>query len=194
MLPFNEQYNVLHGVFITFSSDLDHRLLLSKHKGPVRDRAKSMYSYSRFETWTRENLVLAAIMIMLENKPASFYGMFDYMGEDLDERVKIFREHVLNYRTYIRDDVELIKTTFGEKPPIEEVFKLYTDKKIKFYTLWWFSQYSGCDMSKVYSSRIMGSVFKRLKQTNLFLTYKSENLKMIQDIMTVKLDLDTDLD
>lgn len=194
MLSFNEQYNVLHGIFITFSTNSNKRILVSKHKSEVRDKAKVIYPYHRYETWTKENLVVLSLYIMLEKSPSSFMGMLQYLIDDeANKKVKYFKDIIMNYKTYITDDVNKIYEMFGEKPTFDAMFKLYTDKEIKFYTLWWFLKYSDTNIDDICNLRVKGTIIKRIKQMNLFLTFKESNLENIKKLLETKLDLSTDL-
>jgi hypothetical protein len=194
MLGFNDQYNVLHGIYITFSGNGKKRLLVSKHKADTRDKVKGIYPYRKYETWTKENLVLLGLHIMLNEKPSSFQGMLQLLiDEDTDKKVKYFKDIIMNYKSYIIEDVEKIIIKFGEKPTFENMFKLYIDKEIKFYTLWWFLVYSGEDIDSICKLRIKGTIIKRIKQMNLFLTFKESNLVIIKKTLQEKLNLDEDI-
>jgi hypothetical protein len=194
MLGFNDQYNVLHGIYITFSSNNKKRLLVSNHKADARNTAKLLYPYRRYESWTKENLVLLGLEIMLHKNPSSFHGMLQYMIDDEnDKKVKYFKDIIINYKSYINEDVEKINVMFGEKPTFNQMFQLYSEKKIKFYTLWWFLKYSGEDIDSICKMRIKGSIIKRIKQMNLFLTFKESNLEVIKKTLQEKLNLDEEL-
>lgn len=194
MLQFNDQYNVLHGIFITFTQNTKSRLVVSKHKGGTREKVKGIYPYHKYETWTKENLVLLGLMIMLEHKPSSFQGMLQMLHDDeIDQKVKKFKDIIINYKIYITQDVNMIIEEYGEKPTFDVMFKLYTDKKIKFYTLWWYLKYSGADIDSICNMRIKGNIIKRIKQMNLFLTFKESNLEQIKKVLETKLDLNTEL-
>lgn len=194
MLQFNEQYNVLHGIFITFSNNSSHRILVSKHKGDVREKAKVLYPYKRYETWTRENLVLLGLHIMLDKKPSSFSSMLQTLiDDDNDTKVKYFKDIIINYKTYIIEDVNKIIERYGEKPSFDSMFQLYLDKEIKFYTLWWYLKFTNADIDKICEMRVKGSIIKRIKQLSLFLTFKESNIEIIKQILVTKLDLDSEL-
>lgn len=194
MLQFNEQYNVLHGIYITFTNNSNHRILVSKHKAGVREKVKSIYPYKRYETWTKENLILLGLSIMLEKKPSSFQSMLqELIDDENDEKVKRFKDIIMNYKSYITQDVNMIIETYGEKPSFDDMFKLYTDKKIKFYTLWWYLKFTDADIDSICSMRVKGNIIKRIKQMSLFLTFKESNLVKIKEMLNDKLDLSTDL-
>ena len=194
MLAFNEQYNVLHGIYITFSQNSKRRLLVSKHKWDTREKYQVMYPYKRYETWTKENMVLLGLMIMLDKRPSSFNGMISHLIEDdIDDKVKRFKDIIMNYKSYIVEDVNLIVERYGEKVSVDTMFKLYTDKSIKFYTLWWYLVYSGADIDTLCKHRIKGSTIRAIKQMNLFLTFKESNLDKVKETLIEKLDLNTDL-
>lgn len=194
MLQFNEQYNVLHGIFVTFNNNSNHRILVSKHKADVREKAKFVYPYKRYETWTKENLVLLGLQIMLEKKPSSFMGLLkELVDEDTDKKVKYFKDIIMNYKTYIIEDVNMIIQKYGEKPTFDDMFNLYINKHIKFYTLWWYLKFTDADIEKICEMRVKGTVIKRIKQISLFLTFKESNLELIKQILHTKLDLNSEL-
>ena len=194
MLQFNEQYNVLHGIYVTFNNNSNHRILVSKHKGDVREKAKVMYPYRRYETWTRENLVLLGLQIMLEKRPSSFTGMLhELIDEDTDKKVKYFKDIIINYKTNIIEDVNMILMKYGEKPTFDDMFQLYIDKNIKFYTLWWYMKFTNMDIEKICELRVKGTIVKRIKQVSLFLTFKESNIEIIKQILETKLDLNSEV-
>lgn len=194
MLQFNEQYNVLHGIFITFDKNTNSRLLKSTHKQEVRERAKSMYSYKKYETWTKENLVVLGLYIMLKQKPSSFAGLLKELNNDDTKKwVSEFKDKIINYKSYIIQDINFILETIGEKPTINKIFDLYIDESIQFYTLWWFLKFSGADLDEIMKTRVKGSLLKRIRQINLFLTYKESNLEYIKRALVDKLNLSDDI-
>ena len=194
MLQFNEQYNVLHGIFITFDKNTNSRLLKSTHKQDVRERAKSMYSYKKYETWTKENLVVLGLYIMLRQKPSSFAGLLKELNNDDTKKwVSEFKDKIINYKSYIIQDINFILETIGEKPTINKIFDLYVDESIQFYTLWWFLKFSGTDLDEIMKTRVKGSLLKRIRQINLFLTYKESNLEYIKRALVDKLNLSDDI-
>ena len=194
MLQFNEQYNVLHGIFITFDKNTNSRLLKSTHKQEVRERAKSMYSYKKYETWTKENLVVLGLYIMLKQKPSSFAGLLKELNNDDTKKwVSEFKDKIINYKSYIIQDINFILETIGEKPTINKIFDLYIDESIQFYTLWWFLKFSGTDLDVIMKTRVKGSLLKRIRQINLFLTYKESNLEYIKKALVDKLNLSDDI-
>lgn len=194
MLQFNEQYNVLHGIFITFDKNTNSRLLKSTHKQDVRDKAKSMYSYKKYETWTKENLVVLGLYIMLRQKPSSFAGLLKELNNDDTKKwVSEFKDKIINYKSYIIQDINFILETIGEKPTINKIFDLYVDESIQFYTLWWFLKFSGTDLDEIMKTRVKGSLLKRIRQINLFLTYKESNLEYIKRALVDKLNLSDDI-
>ena len=194
MLQFNEQYNVLHGIFITFDKNTKSRLLKSTHKQDVRDRAKSMYSYKKYETWTKENLVVLGLYIMLRQKPSSFSGLLKELNND-DTKIWVseFKDKIINYKSYIIQDINFILETTGEKPTTNKMFDLYADESIQFYTLWWFLKFSGVDLDELMKTRVKGTLLKRIRQINLFLTYKESNLEYIKKALVDKLNLSVDI-
>jgi hypothetical protein len=194
MVQFFEQYNIMHGIFLTFTQDSKKRILQSSHKPETREKVKQIYPYQRYETWTKENLVLAGLMIMLEKKPSSFIGMLEELRDDeLIKKVKFFKDIIINYKVYIIEDVNLINSLYGERPSFDDMFDLYTKNSIRFYTLWWFLIFTKTDIDEILKMRVKGSIIKRIKQMNLFLTFKEDNLKKIQELLTIKLDLGNDI-
>jgi hypothetical protein len=131
---------------------------------------------------------------MLNRKPSSFQGMLQLLqDDDTDKKVKYFKDIIMNYKTYINEDVEKIIIKFGEKPTFDQMFKLYVDKEIKFYTLWWFLKYSEEDIDAICKMRVKGNIVKRIKQMNLFLTFSEKNLEVIKKTLQTKLNLDEDI-
>lgn len=194
MISFNDQYHILHGIYVTFKTNMKHRVLVSNHKANVKEKAKYMYPYKKYETFTKENLVLLGLYVMLEKNPSSFSSMLNFLIDDeISTKIKYFKDIILNYRTYLIEDVNKIMETFGEKPSFDIMYKLYINKEIKFYTLWWYLKFTNADIDALCNLRVKGSVIQRLRQINLFLTFKESNIEIIKDILNTKLDLDNEI-
>ena len=179
MLSFNQQYDIANGIFITYDSQLDYRLLHSKHKQKTRESTKMFFPYQKWETRTKETFVLACIYVMYKKTPSSFRSFLGELREvDLKEVAK-FKHIILNHQDFMAKDVAYLKETFGGGVEPQQVLKAYLDDKIQFYTAWWFIKLKHEDWKP---GRTFGHVLRKLKFVMLFLTFKEESVKRMREL------------
>jgi len=179
MLSFNQQYDLAHGIFITYDSQLNYRLLHSKHKHNTRERTKMFFPYQKWENRKKETFVLACVYIMYSKTPSSFRALLDELRElDLKEIAR-FKHLIMNYRDYISKDVSYLKETYGSSITPETVLQECVKNNIQFYTAHWFLKL----YKKEYSlNRVLKHVKRKIDFVMLFLTFKEESIKTIKTL------------
>ena len=179
MLNFYQQYDIAHGIFITYDSNLDRRLLHSKHKQETRDKLKAVFPYRKWESRKKETFVLACVYVIFTKSPSSFRKMVSEL-RDLDlKEVALFKHRIMSYEKYIAQDVNFLRETYG-KPTPEQVLKEYADKKIQFYTAWWFIKFYDKEWKP---NRTQTHMLRKLKFIHLFLSFKEESVAKIKQTL-----------
>lgn len=181
MLSFNQQYDIANGIFLTYDSQLDYRLMHSKHKQGTRESMKMSFPYHKYEAVTKEIFVLACIYIMYTKTPSSYRAFIEELREVEIKDVGSFKHKIINYQDYMAKDVAYLKNVYGSSLDPQKVLTEFLDNKIQFYTAHWFI--------KVYSQewvpgRTFTHIMRKLKFVMLFLTFKEESVKTIRGLFS----------
>ena len=179
MLSFDRQYDIAHGIFITYDSNLDHRLLHSSHKKKTRENFKNVFPYKKFEGRHKETFVLACLWVMFDKTPSSFHKMLEFLRAVNLKEISAFKHKIVNYIDYMKKDVSYLRENYG-KPTPHEVLKEFANGNIEFYTAWWFLKLFKDDISY---NRVELHIMRRLKFINLFLTFKESSIEKIQNLL-----------
>lgn len=179
MLSYNQQYDIANGIFITYDSQLDYRLMHSKHKRSTRERMKISFPYHKWETRTKETFVLACIYVIFTKTPSSFRAFVEELREvDLKEVGK-FKHIILNYQDFMAKDVRYLKEEFGSSIDPQKVLTAYINGKIQFYTAWWYIKLNHEDFKP---GRTFSHILRKLKFVMLFLTFKQESVDRMKEL------------
>ncbi len=181
MLQFGQQYDIAQGIFVTYDSQLDYRLLHSNHKFNTKENSKSYFPYQKWEGKTKETFVLACVYIMFSKTPSSFRGMLAELRELELKEITMFKHIILNYQEFIGADVKFFREKYGSNITQQIVLKEFMDGNIKFYTAWFFRKY---DNDQADLGRTFGHVLRKLKFMMLFLTFKGESIIRINSLLT----------
>ena len=183
MLSYHQQYGIANGIFITYDSQLDGRLLHSKHGEAVRDKAKPMFPHHKFETSTKENFILACVYIMYFNTPTSFRGLVENLREvDLKE-VTLFKNSVLQYRENLVRDVDFIREAYGAGVTVQQLLNELSKRKNRFYTMHFFILFHPeIDIKVLKKSRVFGHIIRKLRFTMKFFTFRDESVDYVKSV------------
>jgi hypothetical protein len=187
MLSYNQQYDIAHGIFVTYDSNLNHRLLHSKHKQAAREKLKSFFPYRKWESRRKETFVLACIYVIFTKSPSSFRKMIAELRELDIKDIALFKHKIFSYDEYINKDINYLKEKYG-KPTPNEILNEFVDGKIQFYTAWWFIHFYKGDWKP---NRTQEHILRKLRFIHLFLSFKEESVvkikHMLQDIEEIEL-------
>lgn len=179
VLSYNQQYDIANGIFITYDSQLDYRLMHSKHKAGTRDNLKNSFSYHRWEDRTKETFVLACIYVVFTKTPSSFRAMVSELREiDLKDITK-FKHIIMNNQDFMAKDTAYLKETYGSSIDPQKVMKDFADGNIQFYTAWWYVKLQHEDWVP---GRTFTHVLRKLRFVMLFLTFKEESVQRIRQL------------
>ena len=180
MLSYNQQYDIANGIFITYDSQLDKRLLHSRHGAGVRDKTKNSFPHNKYSTSTKENFVMTCIYIMYAKSPSSFRAMITELYEIDEKEVLDFKYKILNYNDYLGKDIRFLKENFGNAT-YQQVFRSLIDKKIEFYTAWFYILFNpDINRETIRKSRSLGHILRKLEFLMKFLTFRTESVQRIE--------------
>ncbi len=183
MLSYHQQYGLANGIFITYDSQLDYRLLHSKHGEKVRDKTKPMFPYQKFERATKENFILACVFIMFFKTPTSYRGLIEELREVDMKEVFEFKNSILYYRDYIIKDVDYISKTYGANVTVQNLLQELSNKNIYFYTMHFFIIFHPeIDINVLRKSRVFGHILRKLNFIMKFLTFKDESVSYVKTV------------
>jgi len=184
MLSYNEQYNIMGGVYFAFNSKSTKakRTLSVSHGKQKRDKMKAVFPYKQYEEWTKENFVIASLYINFVKKPSSLISAFSEL-KDLDEKeVMTFKNEIIHYRKFLKEDIEKIKM-MEPSPSYEFMADLYRKNEVKWYTFYFFVIVKNINIDKIMKSRIDGFLFKSIKSLLLYVTFSQKSMMEIQELM-----------
>lgn len=179
MLNYGIQYDIANGVFLTFRNNLAKRTLKVSHGNIKRDKLKDLFPYSKYETFTRENFIGTCLYIMYKHYPSSIYKMLEYLVEVKQEDVIIFKNQIMQYKSYVNQDVIYLREKYGD-PTLNSVVKELKKGNIKFYTAWFFLKRTNTNIEEyINQNRINGAIVQKIKQLMLFITFSEKALEII---------------
>lgn len=183
MLSFRQQYDISNGIFITYDRQLDKRLYHSNHKEGTRDKLKSLFPHHQYETTTKENFITTCIYVIFHNTPSSYRGLVTELREVNQKDVIEFKNRILNYNDYLGKDIKFLRDNYGGNLGYQQVFREFLDKKIQFYTVWFYIMFHPeINRDEIRKSRTLSHVLRKLEFIMLFLTFKDESVKRVENL------------
>lgn len=179
MLNYVSQYNVSYGVFLTFKNNLSKRNLSVNHKQAKIDALKTLFPYSKYESFTKENFTAACLYIMYYKSPSSFNKMLDYLHNIDIKDVFAFKHNIINYPIYIEKDINYLREKYSN-PSLSNVLDELKNNKIQFFSTFFYLKCNNIDIDELINkSRVLGNMLQRLKQLMLFITFREEAINKI---------------
>jgi len=179
MLHYNHQYDISNGIFLTFDSQLQTRLLHSRHGASVREKVKPSFPHTKYETMTKENFVMTCLYIMYDSAPSSYRGMITELHEVDQKLVNDFKYKILNYNDYMGRDIKFLKEEYGNAT-YQQVFRSLVDKKVEFFTVWFFIMFNpNINRDTIRKSRSLAHLLRKIESLMKFLTFRQESVERI---------------
>lgn len=179
MLQFNYQYNISYPIFLTFNKKKHiHNVY---HSPEVKERYKKFYYFSKFETYTKEKYKLTVIYCMFKFNISSYTALLQKLNVIDFSEVYNFRDSLVNYRTYIKNDIDYLVSKYG-KPSDVNVLSEYYAYKINFYTCWWYLKYSGT-LEKNENSILYKPLLSQIQMLLYYVKFKESVLEEVKGIM-----------
>ena len=183
MLSYHKQYDLSNGIFLTYDHQMDYRLLHSKHGQTVREKMKNTFPYHKYESIDKETFILSCIYIMFTKSPSSYRGLVSELRELNLKEVSTFKMTILNYNDYIQRDITYIISEYGGNATYQNIVRDFLDKKVQFYTLWFFILFNpDIDINELKKSRVFSHIHKKLTFIMLFVTFKQESIDNLNKV------------
>jgi hypothetical protein len=174
-------YNISQGIFLVNKNQSKQRQLSVGHSEKVRERFKYAFP-KRYTNFTKENFILTCLYINFSKSPSSFDRFLEILKElDFNTSVLPFKNSIVNYKHFIGEDVNYLKSTYG-KPTIEQMFTEYSNHKIHFYTLWFYIRFQVENIDDYKYSNIQQIIINKVKIILLYITFSEESLAYIKSL------------
>ena len=182
MLSYNDQYNILAGVYVSFNSKIDKRTLSVSHKKKKRDSMKAIFPYCTYESWSRENFIVASLYIMFKKSPSSLIKAINFLREIEEKEVQKFKNEIIYYRKFLQEDINKIKLE-EPSPSLDFMIKKYTSNQIYWFTFYFYLVVSNTDIEKLTKSRVQGILYKKIRKLLLYVTFSQKSMNSIKQLM-----------
>lgn len=180
MLNYGVQYDIANGIFLTFKNNLAKRSYSVSHGQNTRDKAKAIFPYYKYESFTKENFISVCLYLMLTKSPSSVNGLYEMLKDIDPEDAFKFKDSIINYKLYVPKDIMYLREQYGD-PSVEQMFKEYKRNKIKFYTIWFFLKYKDIDVDDyIIKHKINGQFLQKIKQLMLFITFSDKAMSNVK--------------
>lgn len=189
MLGYQEQYNILAGIYFTFRNKKANKRQLSVSHGKAkRDKAKLIFPYNRYEEYTRENFIISALYIMFIKKPSSFIAAMQELKE-LDKKDAMqFKNEIIYYRKFLMDDIERLRIEEGTGIALATIKSKYRKKEIKWFTFYFYVSVKGVEEA-LQQSRVDNYLYYSIKKLLLYITFSEKSKTQIKMLMQDTIDL-----
>ena len=186
-MTYDEQYDIANGIFMMFDKSSKKKILGVRHSRKKRDEMKGLFPWKKFENRTRDVFILACIYVNFTRMPSSVIQSFELLSEVESKDIQLFKDSLIQYRKYMRDDIEMLKNEYGTNIVFEEVTEKYRKSEIKWYTWYFYIVVSGYDIATLEKSRINGLLYKRIRTILLFVSFSQDSMLMVREILTENL-------
>jgi hypothetical protein len=184
MLSYNDQYNILAGIYFTFTNGKSNKRTLSVNHGKAkRDKMKGLFPYKNYELWTKENFIIASLYIMFTNKPSSFITACEMLTELDEKKAMEFKTEIIHYRKFLKEDIEKLILENGTSLNLEIMKSYYRKNTIKWYTFYFYIVVSNQDRNKIKKSKIDGFLLKNIEKLLLYITFSEKSMMEVKALM-----------
>lgn len=182
-LSYDLMYNATAGIQLAFTTKTSSRLLSVNHRTKKRNQMLKIFPVNTFDTWTKENFILANLYINFTKAPSSLQSTIEFL-KDVDEKeVYKFKNEIINYKDFLIQDIKRIKLEEGDNPGIDYMIQEYRNNKIKWYTFYFYLVVSGSDIEKIQRSRLNGYLIKKIKKLLLYVSFSDKSMMLIKELL-----------
>lgn len=180
------------GIFHTFSSRTSKRRSFAiNHSQKKMDKMKLIFPISKYQLKTKENFILANLYVNFKENPSSLMGAIKKLEDLKDSDVLIFKNEIVNYRKFLKDDIERIKIQ-GNKVSLDYMLREYKKGKIYWFTFYFYleaSQDPNATLENLKKSRINIMLIQRIEKLLLYVSFSKESRELIKKLMQDKIDI-----
>jgi len=184
VLSYNEQYDILAGIWTVFHNKNPKKRVLSVSHGKAkRDKMKNIFPYNQYENYTKENFIVSVLYLVFTRKPPSLIAAVRDL-KDLNERNAMkFKNEIIHYRKYLLDDIEKLKIEDGNNISFEVIKNKYRKNEIKWFTFYFYIIVKGVDTEELQKSRIDGFLYNTIQKLLLYITFSEKSIMEIKQVM-----------
>lgn len=182
-LGYNEMYNIVGGISSVFSSKSPtKRLLHINHKEAKRDKMKPLFPVSEYSNWTKENFIIAVLYSHFSKGASSLSSSLAMLKTINRDEVMTFKNEIMYYRKFFKEDLDRI---LREESDINIAYmtKEYRNKRIKWYTFYFYIVGTNQDIKELESSRVNGLLIRQIKKMLLYVSFSEKSLVEMRDTL-----------
>jgi len=180
-LSYNEQYNICSGIFMAFNNKSNKRILSVSHGKEKREIMKQIFPYKQYESWTKENFILACLYIMFTKSPSSLNSSYELLVDIEEKNIMKFKNEILYYKKYLIDDINRINIESFDVS-LDYIISEYRLGKIKWYTFYFYILVNN-EMEKINKSRINKHLMEKINKLLLYITFSEKSVLEIRKLM-----------
>ena len=186
-MTYDEQYDIANGIFMMFEKSSQKKILGVRHNRKKRDEMKCMFPHKKYENRNRDVMILACLYVNFTKMPSSAIQSFEYLNELDMMDLQLFKDSLIQYRKYLKDDMEMLKNEYGTNVSFNEVTEKYRRNEIKWYTWYFYLVVSNYDLEKLEKSRINGILYKKIRTMLVFVSFSQDSMLLVREILTENL-------
>ena len=184
MLSYNDQYNILAGIWTVFHNKNPKKRSLSVSHGKAkRDKMKNIFPYNQYENYTKENFIVSVLYIMFTKKSSSLIAAVKELKELNKKDAMKFKNEIIYYRKFLLEDIEKIKIEDGNNVSFEIIKDKYRKNEIKWFTFYFYIIVKGIDIKELENSRIDRFLYNNIKKLLLYVTFSEKSIMEIKQVM-----------
>jgi len=188
MLSYYEMYDIVGGIWITFSNKRAKKRSLSvNHSEKTRDDVQSYFPERKYKDWTKENFIIANLYVNFNFSPSSMSKAIEHLTNADEKDIFKFKNELMNYNKFLTEDLDRLKVediTINSENIMEE----YRNNKIKWFTFYFFMMYFG-DLEKYEKSRVNGYLIKKIRKMLMFITFSQKSMSRVKLLINDKIEL-----
>lgn len=189
-LSYDEMYNISGGIYVAFKNNKDKSVkTFTINHGQKKRESMKVFFPMGYETWTRENFIIANLYIQFNNSPSSLISSFETLKNTPKQSIMKFKDEILMYRKYLIEDIERIKL-YETKIDANYIINEYVTNKVKWYTFYFYVMYSGLDIGLIEKSRINKFLLIKIKKLLLYVTFSEKSASLIKTLINDSIKFD----
>ncbi len=175
-----EIYNIVNGVFLTFSKNLSKKLLCISHSREVIDKKISLFPSST--SLSKPDFIILTVFLMYKYNPSSVFSLCQKFTEYDYNEFLTFKESIKHSKVIVARDIKYLSEKYTY-PTLSEIFAELRDKKISFISFYFLKEVLNLDCNSI----VIKITFDKIKNIFKFLNYTDETMNLIKkSIFTLK--------
>jgi len=183
MIGYNDQYNILAGVFFTFKNKKAKKTLKVSHGNKKRELIRTRFPYRKYELYSNKEYILTCLFILFEYNPSSFDKAIVLLKDIKRTEVLNFKNSIIYYKKYLKADIEYIMINISNGISFYEITDLFREKKINWFTWYFYLLIKEISKDEILKSKINGVLYLKIEKLLMFISFSDENIELIKEVM-----------